>query len=228
MTDTRFTDASRPAEAATYMVRAVTLHVGPSGSYYNASQGAFATAGAVPSIAASVETEFPVVTKPTDVVWCDDLLPAGALALASENDHWEWSGSDPAAFSGGLAHRSTAAAGVHHHFFAFADAPFAVNEGDTLFAYVFLDPANPPRQLMLTWLAGDWEHRAYWGENLIAEGRDETAGRRRMGPLPPLGRWIRLEVPARAVDMENRAATGMGFMLFDGRAAWDRTGKSRP
>ena len=52
-TETQFVDPTRPPEATTYMVRAITLHVGPSGSYYNASQGAFATVAASPSAAAS-------------------------------------------------------------------------------------------------------------------------------------------------------------------------------
>jgi hypothetical protein len=71
-----------------------------------------------------------------------------------------------------------------------------VGEGDTLFAYVYLDPLSRPREIMLTWLAYDWEHRACWGENVITEGVDGTAARRHMGPLPPSGRWVRLEVPA--------------------------------
>jgi hypothetical protein len=49
-----------------------------------------------------------------------------------------------------------------------------------------------------------------------------------MGALPELGKWVRLEVPASAVGMENQTATGMGFTLYNGRTTWDRTGKSRP
>jgi hypothetical protein len=224
---TSFADPSRPNEAATYLVRAVALHVGPSGSYYHASQGVFASIDAMAKAAASRETTFPFATKVTDVVWFDDLLPSAAVPLASENDRWEWVASNPQPFSGALAHRSTNAAGLHHHFFAFAEAPLVVNEGDTLFAYVYLDPTTPPRQIMLTWLAGDWEHRTYWGENLIAEGLDGTAARRHAGALPPAGQWVRLEIPAHVVGMENRTATGMGFTVFDGRATWDRAGKSR-
>jgi len=41
LTDTRFTDPN-PVSDATYMVRAVKLETTPSGSYYNASEGAFA------------------------------------------------------------------------------------------------------------------------------------------------------------------------------------------
>jgi hypothetical protein len=38
-----FTDTTAAPQVYTYMVRAVTLQTTPSGSYYNASQGAFAT-----------------------------------------------------------------------------------------------------------------------------------------------------------------------------------------
>ena len=43
--------------------------------------------------------------------------------------------------------------------------------------------------------------------------------------LPAAGSWVRLEVPASAVGLEGKSATGMGFTLFDGRASWDRAGK---
>jgi hypothetical protein len=41
--DTRFVDPQPSADAPVYMVRAVALHAGTSGSFYNASQGIFAT-----------------------------------------------------------------------------------------------------------------------------------------------------------------------------------------
>jgi hypothetical protein len=227
VTATTFVDTARSAQPATYMIRAVALQVGPSGSYYDASVGSFTSVAAAPEVAASAEPAWEIATKTTDVVWVDDLLPAGAVPFASDSDRWNWVSSTPPPFSGALAHQSENASGLHHHFFAFAEAPLVVGEDDTLFAYVYLDPQNPPRQIMLTWLAEDWEHRAYWGENLIAEGAEGTAGRHRAGPLPPAGRWVRLELPAHLVGMENRTATGMGFSLFDGRATWDRAGKSR-
>jgi hypothetical protein len=229
ITETRFVDPQRSGAAAVYMVRAVALNAGPSGSYYNASQGVFATASAVS--AASVRTEAPAnvpEAKTADIVWVDDALPAGATGYATDNDRWSWISANPAPVSGTAAHQAELAAGLHHHFFVSAATPLAVGVGDTLFAYVYLDPANPPRELMLTWCAENWEHRAYWGENVITEGEDGAAGRHYMGQLPPTGRWVRLELPANAVDLENRNVIGMGFTLFDGRATWDRAGKSRP
>jgi hypothetical protein len=44
ITGTTFTDLSVPAGSYTYMVRAVALQTNPSGSYYNPSQGVFASA----------------------------------------------------------------------------------------------------------------------------------------------------------------------------------------
>jgi hypothetical protein len=158
-------------------------------------------------------------------VWVDDALPPGATGYASANDRWNWVTGEPAPASGALAHCAELAPGLHHHFFAGATTPLAINAGDTLYAYVFIDPANPPRGIQLTWLADNWEHRAYWGENVWSEGVDGTAGRKRLGDLPPAGAWVRLEVPASAVGLEGLSVTGMGFTLFDGRASWDRAGK---
>ena len=36
-----------------------------------------------------------------------------------------------------------------------------------------------------------------------------------MGPLPAVGQWVRLEVPASQVGLENRTLTGMAFTLFN-------------
>lgn len=129
----------------------------------------------------------------------------------------------PAPAGGG--HRSRLVAGLHQHYFERATQTLAPG-GDPLYCWVNLDPDHPPRTLMLQWhVAGaDWEHRAYWGENLIAFGTDGTASRRRIGELPVLGGWVRLEVPAASVGVANATLDGMVFTLFDGRAAYGMTG----
>jgi len=165
-------------------------------------------------------------TSPSSsVVWVEDALPAGAGGGAGGGDAWTWVTSNPGPYSGASAHQSSLGAGLHEHYFNWATTTLSVNAGETLFTYVYLDPANPPRQLMLSWNADSWEHRAYWGANLISYGTDGTAGRRYMGPLPAVGQWVRLEVPASQVGLEGQTLTGMGFSLFDGRATWDLTGK---
>ena len=123
----------------------------------------------------------------------------------------------------GGGHRSVLRAGVHQHYFERATATMPVNS-DLLFCWVYLDPLNPPRTLMLQWHAGDWEHRAYWGENLIGWGSDGTTSRARIGDLPTLGQWVRLEVPVASVGLANATVDGMAFTLFDGQAAFGVTG----
>jgi hypothetical protein len=97
-----------------------------------------------------------------------------------------------------------------------------------LIAYVYLDPVNVPNEIMLQWNDGTWEHRAYWGANIIGWGTDGTNSRRFMGALPPAGQWVRLEVPASLVGLEGRVLNGMAFTLHGGRATWDHAGKAAP
>ena len=159
-----------------------------------------------------------------EMIWVDDQLPEGASPFG-DAEAWTWIRMKPEPLSGARAHQSVAAAGMHQHYFRGAKAALFVSVGDRLFAHIYLDPARMPRQVMLQWHDGSWEHRAYWGENLIPWGTDNTVSRQYMGPLPPAGRWVRLEVPASTVGVEGRIVDGMAFTLFDGTATWDRAGK---
>ncbi|HEU5130751.1 MAG TPA: Calx-beta domain-containing protein, partial [Pyrinomonadaceae bacterium] len=161
---------------------------------------------------------------PDDIVWVGDSLPAGAIP-ASDAESWNWICSDPVPFSGTLSHPSANVAGIHQHYFHSATQTLTVNTGDTLVASVFLDPVNPPTQVMLQWNDGTWEHRAYWGASQLPWGVEGTISRRNMGALPPAGQWVRLEVPASLVGLENRTLNGMAFSLFNGKATWDHGGK---
>jgi hypothetical protein len=160
-----------------------------------------------------------------NIVWVDDNLPAGSVPGFDGGDSWNWVTSSPAPNSGTLANQSAIATGQHQHFFKEATATLPIDTGDTLYAYVNVDPANPPSQIMLQWNDGTWEHRAYWGSNNIGFGTDGTASRRYMGPLPPPGQWVRLNVPASQVNLENRTLNGMAFTLYGGRATWDTAGR---
>ena len=116
-------------------------------------------------------------------------------------------------------------AGVHQHYFDHATATMSVGVGDTLYAYVYLDAASPPSEVMLQWNNGTWEHRAYWGSNQIPWGSDGTVSRRYMGALPAAGQWVKLTVPAASVGLEGSVVNGMAFTLYNGRATWDQAGK---
>ncbi len=165
-------------------------------------------------------------TNQRETIWVDDALPEGAVALG-DAESWTWVRLHPEPISGKFAHQSVIATGMHQHFFDGAKAVLPVSVGDRLFAHVYLDPVHPPREVMLQWNDGTtWEHRVYWGENLIEWGIDGAASRQRVGPLPPVGQWVRLEIPATLVNLEGQTVSGMAFSVWDGRATWDRAGKS--
>jgi uncharacterized repeat protein (TIGR01451 family) len=159
----------------------------------------------------------------TTILWVDDALPPGAVVNSDGGDSWNWVTSNPTPFSGSRAHQSNIGVGLHQHYFGVPSPSFPINVGDVLVAYVYLDPANVPSQIMLQWYDGSWEHRAYWGQNLITGG---STPYHFMGALPPVGQWVRLEVPASAVGLEGRSLQGMSFTLYGGRATWDAAGKA--
>jgi cellulose/xylan binding protein with CBM9 domain/fibronectin type III domain protein/galactose oxidase-like protein len=165
---------------------------------------------------------------PQDTVWFDDALPSPS-SPGADNDSWTWVTGNPSPLSGVKAHQSANVAGFHQHYIDWAtEQTMPVSTGDKLIAVVYLDPANPPSEIMLQWRSTTdvWEHRAYWGANLIGLGTDGTASRRSMGPLPAAGQWIRLEVPVSQVALEGHTLQGMAFTLYNGRATWDLAGKS--
>ena len=168
----------------------------------------------------------PVASAPflpgTDTVWVEDAPPTGATLAGS----WIWDTVQKA--SGSQSHVDPLGNGAHQHYFYNASQSLTVNPGDKLIAYVLIDRCAPPREIMLQWYEnGSWEHRAFWGADLIGWGTSGTASRYPMGALPVSGEWVRLEVPASLVGMEGKIATGMAFTLYDGHAWFDRAGSSQ-
>jgi RHS repeat-associated protein len=147
-----------------------------------------------------------------EVVWFDDALPSGA-----QSGTWTWDTAVKA--SGTQSHVALPTAGNSEHYFFNATATITSGTGDTLFTYAYIDPCNPPRSIMLAWNDGSWDHRAYWGEDLIG-----GAARQHIGPIPAATGWVRLDVPAATVNLGGRTISGMSFVTHSGRAWFDRTG----
>lgn len=160
---------------------------------------------------------------PKEFVWFDDDPPAGAKLQG--DSEWKFvTKSDGPVFSGEKSHTRTATA-LNQHFYTDASPTLMIGEGDKLFAYVYLDPANPPKEVMLQWNDGAWEHRAYWGENVIPWGADNTPARVAMGPLPKVGEWTRLEVEVAKVGLKpGSAVNGWAFTQHGGTCHWDKAG----
>jgi hypothetical protein len=160
-----------------------------------------------------------------ELVWVDDDLPAGARPTGGEGpDSWKWVSAPAPVHSGKRAHTRTAT-GLSQHLFTDVKEPLKIGGADRFFAYVWLDPKNPPKEIMLQFFSGGWEHRAYWGGNLIPWGTEGTSARRAMGPLPAAGKWVRLEVEAKSVGLgEGAVVSGLAFTQYDGTVYWDRAG----
>jgi hypothetical protein len=164
------------------------------------------------------------------VIWLDGALPEGATTSSRGGDSWSWlapGGKPPALRNHGdrRQHESALATGIHDHAFDNVAEAFEIASGDVLFAYIQIDPEHPPKTIMLEWNDGAFDHRAFWGENKIPWGKLGTPTQLHMGPLPPSGRWVRLEVPAKALSLEGHSIKAMAFRLFDGHARWDACGK---
>jgi len=124
-----------------------------------------------------------------------------------------------------LTHTEPVALGTHGHWFQDTPAGFPVGKGETLFTYVYLLPDQKPEAVMVQWHDGTgWEHRAYWGADVLKIGKANTPGCRAMGPLPAAGEWVRLEVPADLVDLGGKNLHGMSFTLAGGQAYWHSAG----
>jgi hypothetical protein len=160
--------------------------------------------------------------EPAEFVWIDDELPRGAK---SQGDAWKFVGrANGPVFSGDRASTRTAE-GLSQHVFVDANPGLRVGDGDKLFTYVYLDPANPPKTIMLQFNDGTWEHRAFWGEDLIPFGSGNTPGHRRIGELPEAGRWTRLEVEAATVGLASGSVlNGWAFTQYGGTTWWDKAG----
>lgn len=166
----------------------------------------------------------PVKAAPVEFVWLDDAVPEGTQATGDQP--WTFVEDPHPVFSGKVSHVGESQ-GLGQHLFQSAKTPLTIEDGDMLFSYVYLDPKNPPKEVMLQWNDGSWEHRAYWGANSINWGTEESPGRRHMGPLPATGQWVRLEVPAKHVGFKKGSKiTGWAFTQFGGKVYWDKSGKA--
>jgi RHS repeat-associated protein len=159
----------------------------------------------------------PVFFPDNESVWFDDAVPAGAIT----HEVWTWDTVQRA--SGTASHVVNAPAGAGGHWFENASTTLTVLPGEALFVYAYLDPCNPPREIMLGWNDGSWEHRTYWGENLMPYA--SPSGMFRIGDLPRQTGWVRLEMPADFVNLAGKTISGMAFDVYGGRAWFDRVGK---
>jgi len=158
----------------------------------------------------------------TETLWVDESKPPRGTLEGDWTFH-DTKGIIPV-HGGDSARKQTGVEFVQHFFNAAPDGP--VNSGDDrVYAWVFIDPANPPAAIMLQLHSGDWEHRGFWGEDIIPHGVSGTTSRLRLGDLPPVGNWFRLDASLFALGVPPGARLdGMAFSQFGGTAFWDEAG----
>jgi WD40 repeat protein len=159
-----------------------------------------------------------------DFIWLDDELPEGAKPATPpypEDLPWEFVGEPDAPVHSGEKSVKLTATGRNQHTAVEATLGLRVGEGDTLFAHVYLDPKNPPEQIMVQWLTTDW-HLPFWGADKISTG---NARLRSMGALPAAGKWVRLEIKAEDIGIKpGTVVNGVSLTQFGGTVYWDAIG----
>jgi Tol biopolymer transport system component/subtilisin-like proprotein convertase family protein len=152
-------------------------------------------------------------------IWFDDALPAGATPTATD-DPWTWVTTNPAPYKNTQAHQSPNATGLTQHSFTGATSTMTPKTDELVFAYVYLDPVNPPQAFMLRWREnGNWVG-VTWGNTTLIPLWPKYNG----GALPPTGKWWRLAFMAKDLTLENKNIDGMAFLVYGGKVTWDIAG----
>ena len=166
-------------------------------------------------------------SEPVDQVWIDDDAPEGAQLQGQGSPAWQWIDKQSGPVHRGERATRRTGKGLNQHFFTGAKQQLEIQEGDVLFAWVWLDPNNPPQTVQLQFNDGSWEHRAFWGARRGYGGR-EGPQNHQVGKLPGTGKWTRLEVPAQDVGLKPGAKlNGWAFTQFGGSVVYDHAGVTR-
>ncbi|MBM84231.1 MAG: hypothetical protein CMJ78_27060 [Planctomycetaceae bacterium] len=164
-----------------------------------------------------------------EVTWFDDALPEGAPNEGNEGaNSWKFvSAPDHPVYSGKKSFlRKATGAGITQHFFSRVKKKFKLGANDRLYAYVYLDPKNPPETIQLQFNNGTWEHRASWGADKAFRAGANNASNRVIGKLPEPGKWTRLEVTAASVGLPaGSELQGWAFTQVGGTVYWDKPGR---
>lgn len=145
-----------------------------------------------------------------------------------ESEPWPWIAER---HDGGRVWRIDAGGAFKQRFFTGMEPSYTVVEGDTLVFAVRPDPEHKTTEIMLQvhTADGSWEHRGYWGANVIAFGADGTPARLRLGDLPEAGVWTTIEVPASTIGlMPGDRIDGIAFSQNAGRVDWSGAGVNSP
>ncbi|MEE2856772.1 MAG: DUF1553 domain-containing protein, partial [Planctomycetota bacterium] len=166
-----------------------------------------------------------------ELVWIEDHQDNGGITTTgTDKRDWDWvTGPDHPVHSGERSRLQVVDQDrIIQHFFHDASSTRTVYEGDRFYAWVWIDEEQPTKTVMMQFHSNNsWDHRSFWGEDLINFGGSDVdvVAHRPMGPLPATGQWVRLEVDAAHVGLAPGAVIdGFAFTQFGGKAYWDDAG----
>ena len=172
--------------------------------------------------------------------YVDESLPTGAVTHSDGGDAWVWTSGLLIPSIGDESpslesfHVSQVVAGTHEHYFNGSSQILSATSGYFLIQYVYIPSTSVPSEIMLQFhtQGGTWEHRAYWGSNLITAcgtagtscGTNGAQSRLPMGALPSArNTWAELIVKTDDVGVNGTNIDGWAYTLFNGGAYWDES-----
>lgn len=164
-----------------------------------------------------------VVDAPQENAWLDELKPK----KGNISGDWNFVDATNGPVHAGKTSRRQQSDQLIQHFVDDSDSTVTVAADTSFYAWVFLDPEQPPKAIMVQVNNGDWSHRRVWGDDSISYGLRPKSwdGYRRAGKLPETGAWVRLEVAASDVGLKlGDSVKGIAFTQFGGLVHWDDAG----
>lgn len=160
-------------------------------------------------------------------LWLDDDFPEGAKPQ-SAGGPLTWVTAEEGQVKAGRRAIKRSGEGIIQDYVEGLPKPFRVPAQGKIFVHVWLDPANPPKAVMLQWHTNGWNHRANWGDkDAINYGENGKPSKLLAGDLPKLGEWVRLEVDVAALQLKaGTRFNGLAFTQYGGTVYWDQAGIS--
>ncbi len=166
----------------------------------------------------------PASGKPEEYTWLEDSVPQSA----QEQGGWVWARKPDPVHSG---ERSVMVSGKGRLEKSFRNSTYwlVASPGDQLFAWVWIDPKDPPRVIQLKFGGeappGTFAHSVFWGDLQALGEPPPSPTPQRMGNLPAAGQWVRLQIPAERMGIKpGTELRQMAFLQVDGTVYYDRVG----
>ena len=160
-----------------------------------------------------------------EMLLVEDEFPAGAKTNSNVANSTKWVSAPEFPVASGQKAFRVSGTGVTQEYYQDGAAPIEIPAAARISLKVFLDPANPPKAIMLQCHREGWNHRVMWGDEkaIPGWGKPKTGERYVAGALPNTGQWVSLEVPVEKLDLkQGDKLIGLAFTLDGGTAYFDK------